>query len=103
MNPSSALEIRVRLTQQDSIALTYGDFSSLGGCGDGNAQKKPHPCKNRKSGLPSFNREDGGLRSIVETLRARNGSALAFDLATAILLEYLLERFFEAGEGAKAV
>jgi hypothetical protein len=27
----------------------------------------------------------------------------AFDLATAILLEYLLERFFEAGEGAKAV
>jgi hypothetical protein len=26
-----------------------------------------------------------------------------FDLATGILLEYLLERFFEAGEGAKAV
>ena len=33
----------------------------------------------------------------------RNGSALIFDLATAMLLEYLLERFFEAGEGAKAV
>jgi hypothetical protein len=27
----------------------------------------------------------------------------AFDLPIPILLEYLLERFFEAGEGAKAV
>jgi hypothetical protein len=30
-------------------------------------------------------------------------SAQPFDLPMAILLEYLLERFFEAGEGAKAV
>jgi hypothetical protein len=28
---------------------------------------------------------------------------LAFDLGAAMLLEYLLERFFDAGEGAKAV
>jgi hypothetical protein len=33
----------------------------------------------------------------------RNGLRPAFDLPMAILLEYLLERFFEAGEGAKAV
>jgi hypothetical protein len=31
------------------------------------------------------------------------GSSPAFDLAAPMLLEYLLERFFEAGEGAKAV
>jgi hypothetical protein len=39
--------------------------------------------------------------STVDGFRAK--AWRGFDLATGILLEYLLERFFEAGEGAKAV
>jgi hypothetical protein len=40
---------------------------------------------------------------VAEAYCPRNGPSPAFDLPIPILLEYLLERFFEAGEGAKAV
>ena len=50
------------------------------------------------------------LISLLATLMSAACSSLtrkrhspAFDLPTSILLEYLLERFFEAGAGAKAV
>jgi hypothetical protein len=40
---------------------------------------------------------------VVRDAGLETGPDPGFDLATGILLEYLLERFFEAGEGAKAV
>jgi hypothetical protein len=36
-------------------------------------------------------------------ITCEHGLRAAFDLPAPMLLEYLLERFFEAGDGAKAV
>jgi hypothetical protein len=69
----------------------------------GMRRKSPTLGKTARVGHPASKAEMEVYDTWLRHAGVETGSALAFDLAAAMLLEYLLERFFEAGEGAKAV